>query len=509
MNNRVLLLILDGYGINESDYGNAIAAADTPNLDNFRRENPESRLDASGLAVGLMKGDMGNSEVGHLNIGAGRIVFQLNTMILKKIKDKTFFSNEVILEAINHSKQNNSNLHLFGLLSNGNVHSNINHLWALLKLCKQEGIQEIYYHAFMDGRDTLPHSGIEFMKEFQKKSKEIGIGKIATISGRYYAMDRDNHWERIEKAYKAIVHGEGEKFTDSVEAIRKSYDEKITDEFIIPKVMVENEKPVAVVKDNDAVIAFNFRSDRMRQITRTLKSPDFGKFPVKKFQNLKYVSFNEYDAKFNPYVQVAFRLPELKNILGEVISNNNLKQLRLAETEKYAHVTFFFNGGKEKPFKNEDRILVDSPRIPTYDMQPEMSAFKVKEKLINALKTNKYDLIVTNFANCDMVGHTGIFEAAKAAVEAVDKCVGEIIPNAKENGYNIILTADHGNAEKMLDEDGNVFTAHSTNKVPFVVSLISGKPLKLKDGILADIAPTVLKIMGIKQPAKMTGNSLM
>ena len=508
MKNKVLLLILDGYGINESEYGNAIAAAGTPNLDKFRSTNPESRLEASGLAVGLLEGDMGNSEVGHLNIGAGRIVYQVNTLIMKEIQDNSFFSNKALLNAIEHTKKNNSDLHLFGLLSNGNVHSNINHIRALLELCKQEKVRQVYFHAFMDGRDTLPHSGIDFMQQFLQKSNEIRIGKVATVSGRYYAMDRDNRWERIEKAYKAIVFGKGEEFTDPVEAIRKSYDGKITDEFIIPKVIIENEKPVACVKDNDAVIAFNFRADRMRQLTRSLVMPDFDEFSVKKFSNLKYVSFNEYDTKFDPYVEVAFRLPKLTNILGEVISGNNLRQLRLTETEKYAHVTFFFNGGMEKPFANEDRILVNSPRVPTYDMQPEMSAFEVKDKLIEALQSRKYDLIITNFANCDMVGHTGVFDAAKAAVETVDKCIGEIIPTAKKNGYAIILIADHGNAEKMLDENGNIFTAHSLNKVPFVVSLNSGKKPHLQDGILADVAPSILYLMNIQKPKEMTGKSL-
>ena len=394
-----------------------------------------------------------------------------------------------------------------GLLSNGNVHSNINHIWALLELAKMEGLEQVYFHAIMDGRDTLPNSGIGFIKEFQKKTEEIGIGKIATICGRYYAMDRDNRWDRIEKAYKAIVHGKGEEFTDPIKAIKKSYNNKITDEFIIPKVFTENEEPIAKVTDNDAVIAFNFRADRMRQITRTIKIPEFDEFKTDNFEKLKFVCFNEYDINFNDYVEVAFKLPKLENILGEIISANGLKQLRLAETEKYAHVTFFFNGGVEKPFENEDRILVKSPRVATYDLQPEMSANEVKDKLISALKGNEYSLIVTNFANCDMVGHTGIFDAAVKAVETVDKCIGEIIPVAKENDYNILLTADHGNADKMLDGNGNVFTAHSLNLVPIVISLLE-KNTEVADGKLADIAPTILKIMGIPQPDEMTGKCL-
>ncbi|MCK5050941.1 MAG: 2,3-bisphosphoglycerate-independent phosphoglycerate mutase [Candidatus Cloacimonetes bacterium] len=505
--NKVLLLILDGYGINEQKYGNAIAAANTPNLDNFRSQNPEGKLTASGLEVGLLDGDMGNSEVGHLNIGAGRVVYQMNSLIMKKIKENTFFKNKELLDTITHAKANNGKLHMFGLLSNGNVHSNINHIWALLKLAKMEGLEQVYFHAFMDGRDTLPNSGIGFIEEFQKKAEEIGIGKIVTISGRYYAMDRDNRWDRIEKAYKAIVHGDGEEFSDPIEAMKSSYDNDITDEFIIPKVITENNEPIAKVTDNDAVIAFNFRADRMRQITRAFKIPGFVEFKTINFEKLKFVSFNEYDINFNSYVSVAFKLPKLPKILGEVVSANGLKQLRLAETEKYAHVTFFFNGGVEKPFENEDRVLVNSPRVATYDLQPEMSAYEVKDNLISALKGNKYSLIITNFANCDMVGHTGIFDAAVKAVEAVDKCIGEIIPVAKENNYNILLTADHGNADKMLDENGNVFTAHSMNKVPIVISLLE-RNTAVADGKLADIAPTILKILGIPQPKEMTGKCL-
>lgn len=504
--NKALLLILDGYGINEEVYGNAIAAANTPNLDKFRSQNPEGRLVASGTDVGLLEGDMGNSEVGHLNIGAGRIVYQMNSLIMKSINDGSFYRNRKLIEAVDHIRSHNSKLHIFGLLSNGNVHSNIDHIWTLMKFAKQQGLNQLYFHAFMDGRDTLPKSGIEFTKQFQQKAAEIGIGKIATVSGRYYAMDRDNRWERVEKAYKAIVCGDGELFDDPVKAVRTSYEENITDEFIVPKVITENNQPVCVLNDNDAVIAFNFRADRMRQMTRAIKVPDFNEFKTEDLGNLKYVCFNEYDINFNQYVEVAFRLPKLKNILGQVISNKGLKQLRLAETEKYAHVTFFFNGGVEEPFKEEDRILVNSPKVATYDLKPEMSAFEVKNKLLNALQQD-YSLIITNFANCDMVGHTGVFEAAVSAVEAVDKCIGEVIPVAKENNFNIILTADHGNADKMLDENGNIFTAHSLNKVPITVSL-QNEQKPVKDGVLADIAPTILKIMNINQPEEMTGRSL-
>ncbi|HPR18824.1 MAG TPA: 2,3-bisphosphoglycerate-independent phosphoglycerate mutase, partial [Candidatus Cloacimonadota bacterium] len=488
--NKALLLILDGFGISASAYGNAVKAAQMPNYDKFYAENPHSQLSASGLDVGLLKGDMGNSEVGHLNIGAGRIVYQLNTLIMKTIEDGSFFQNPALLSAIEHAKRNNSKLHLFGLLSNGNVHTNINHLWALLKLCQDSGLDQVYYHAFMDGRDTLPHSGIDFMKEFLQKSEEIGIGKIATISGRYYAMDRDNRWERIEKAYKAMASGRGEEYSDPIQAIQTSYDAGITDEFILPKVMLENSKPVATIEDNDAVIAFNFRADRMRQITRAFKMPDFAQFGTKKYNNLKYVSISEYEKDFNQYIEVAFRLPKLKNILGKVVADQGLHQLRLAETEKYAHVTFFFNGGVEEPFPNEDRMLVHSPKVATYDLQPEMSAYEVCDNLVTALNSGKYDLIITNFANCDMVGHTGVFDAAVKAVETVDKCLGKVLPAALKNGFNILLTADHGNAEKMLDEEGRIFTAHSTNPVPVVVHSPQKKIENLREGILADISPT-------------------
>ena len=505
--NKALLLILDGYGINSKKYGNAIAAANTPNLDKFHTQNPVGKLTASGLDVGLLDGDMGNSEVGHLNIGAGRVVYQMNSLIMKKIDDKSFFENKEIIDAIDHVKIHKSNLHIMGLLSNGNVHSNINHIWALLKFAKVNGLEQVYFHAFMDGRDTLPNSGFGFIKEFQQKSKEIGIGKIATISGRYYAMDRDTRWDRVEKAYKAFVQSEGENFTDPIKAIESSYNDNISDEFIIPKVIVTNGKAVAKINDNDSVIAFNFRADRMRQITRALKITEFDEFPTEDLNNLKFVCFNEYDVKFNEFVSVAFKLPKLNNILGEIISKNGLKQLRLAETEKYAHVTFFFNGGVEEPFMNEDRILVKSPNVATYDLKPEMSAFEVKDKLISAINSNEYSLIITNFANCDMVGHTGFFDAAIKAVETVDKCIGEIIPIGKKNNYNILLTADHGNADKMLDSNGNVFTAHSLNKVPLVISL-TGNNLAVDGGKLADIAPTVLKIMGIPKPPEMTGKCL-
>jgi len=508
MKSKVLLLILDGYGKSDNVKGNAIAAAQTPELNKFRSVNPENILATSGHAVGLPEGVMGNSEVGHLNIGAGRIVYQMNTMIDKLIENEDFFSNQSLLNLINHVKVNHSDLHLFGLLSDGNVHSYNKHLWALLKLFRNSDLEKVYFHAFMDGRDTLPNSGIEFIKEFQKKAEVAGIGTIATISGRYYAMDRDKRWERNALAYNAIVNGEGEKYTDPVIAIASSYEQGITDEFIIPKVMMNGDEPVAKVKDGDGILFFNFRADRARQITQPFIYHEFNHFPAKLFHNLKFTSFSEYDQNFRPFVEVCFRLPELQNILGEIISKEGLKQLRLAETEKYAHVTFFFNGGKEEPFPGEDRILVQSPKVATYDLQPEMSAVEVKEKLIAAMGSDNYDLIITNFANCDMVGHTGIFKAAVKAVETVDTCMGEVAAAAKLNGYNIILTADHGNAEKMLDEQDNVFTAHTTNPVPVVVSLIDDEKIDLQEGILADLAPTILKIMNIEKPEEMNGKAL-
>ena len=504
--NKTLLLILDGFGNNPSKIGNAIKQANTPNIDNFFASNAVAQLETSGMAVGLAKGIMGNSEVGHLNIGAGRIVFQLNTMITKSISDGDFFHNNALNNAIEHSKKHNSKLHLFGLLSDGNVHSNDKHLWELLKLAKQANLEEVYYHAFMDGRDTLPSSGINFMQEFEEKAKEIGIGKIATISGRYYAMDRDNRWDRVKRAYDAIANSEGKRASKAIPAIKASYENNITDEFIEPTVITENNLPIASVSENDSIIFFNFRSDRAREITRCFIEPDFSEFEVNKYSNLKFVTFSEYAVKFNNWAEAAFRSPKLTNILGEVISNNNLKQLRLAETEKYAHVTFFFNGGSEEPFPNEERILIPSPSVATYDLKPEMSAIEVKDQLVNALNSNKHDLIITNFANCDMVGHTGIMEAAIKAVETIDACLGEIVIAAKQNKVNILLTADHGNAEKMLDENNNVFTAHSLNTVPIAISC--QKPISLKDGTLADIAPTILSMMNLQIPEEMTGKIL-
>jgi len=506
--NKAMLMILDGWGVNESKHGNAVAAAKTPNLDKMIKENPHNLLQASGLSVGLPENTMGNSEVGHLNIGAGRTVFQLNTMIDKEIETGSFYMNEALCSAVDHAKKHGSKLHLMGLFSDGNVHSSNKHLWELLRMAKLNQLEEVYLHAFMDGRDTLPNSGLGFMQGFQEKAKEIEIGKVATIIGRYYVMDRDNRWDRVQKAYDAMVNGKGIKADDPLQVIQASYDEKVTDEFILPCVMQQDGKPVAKIEENDAIIFFNFRADRAREITRSFIYNEFAEFQTTKFKNLKYVTFNEYDVKYGDRVEVAFRLPALTNILGEVVAAQGGKQLRIAETEKYAHVTFFFNGGSEVPNKGEDRILVPSPKVATYDMQPEMSANEVKDKLKAALLEDKYDLVIVNFANCDMVGHTGDFAAAVKAVETVDACVGELLPVAKEMKYNVLVTADHGNAEKLLDENENMFTAHTTNPVPFVVITDDGRKVDVKKGMLGDIAPTILKMMDIEIPQDMTGKAL-
>ncbi len=505
---RVMLMILDGWGYSPDKKNNAIAAANTPHIDKLFAENPHNLLKTSGLDVGLPEGIMGNSEVGHMNIGAGRVVYQLNTMIDNYIKEGEFYENAALNNAIKHSKQNKSKLHLFALLSNGNVHSNLSHIYALLELCNRNNFSEVYLHAFMDGRDTLPHSGLEFIRDYLSKSEELGLGKVATISGRYYAMDRDNRWDRIEKAYNAIVDGIGEEYESPIEAIKKSYEAEITDEFILPKVIIENGSPIAKVEDGDSIIFANYRADRTRQLTRAFIMPDFDSITAKKFKDLYFVSMSEYESTFTDYLKVAFYTPELTDILGEVVSKNNIRQLRLAETEKYAHVTFFFNCGNEVAFQNEDRILIPSPRVASYDLKPEMSAFQVKDALVEKIREHKHELIIVNFANCDMVGHTGVFEAAVKAVETVDDCLGVIIPEAEAQAYDIIITADHGNAEKMMDEEGNIFTAHSTNKVPIIVKLHTNEKYSVKEGRLADLAPTILKLLQIKQPEAMTGVNL-
>ena len=504
MKKPVILMILDGFGVGleAEKRGDAIKAAKKPNIDKLFAENPVTKIGASGLDVGLPDGQMGNSEVGHTNIGAGRIVYQELTRITKSIEDGEFFENEALLKAVDNAAQEGKALHIMGLLSNGGVHSHNTHMYAIVELAKKKGVKNVYVHAFLDGRDVPPTSGKDFVEECANKLKEIGLGKIATVMGRYYAMDRDNRWDRVEKAYSAMVYGEGNKACCPVKAVEESYANDVTDEFVVPTVCEEN----ATVKPGDSIVFFNFRPDRAREITRTFVDPEFKGFERKNgFFPLTYVCMTQYDASM-PNVEVAFKPQSLKNTIGEYISNKGMTQLRIAETEKYAHVTFFFNGGVEQPYEGEDRILVKSPAVATYDLQPEMSAYEVTDKLVAAIKTGKYDMIILNYANWDMVGHTGVFEAAVKAVEAVDECVGKVVTAIREMDGVALITADHGNADKMIDTDGSPFTAHTTNLVPFCVV---GYPCELREGgRLADIAPTMLKIMGLPQPAEMTGESI-
>lgn len=495
-----ILIIMDGYGINPETYGNAISAASKPNLDRLFAAYPHTKIGASGMDVGLPDGQMGNSEVGHTNIGAGRIVYQELTRITKSIQDGDFFENEALCNAIANCKAHDSALHLCGLCSDGGVHSHNTHLYGLLELAKRNGLTKVYVHCFMDGRDVPPDSGKGFIEQLCAKMKEIGVGTIATISGRYYAMDRELRWERVEKAYRAMTAGEGAFSECPVAAMEQSYADGVTDEFVIPVVC----NKAGMVQANDSVIFFNFRPDRARQITRAFVDPEFAGFE-RTLLPLTFVCMTQYDATM-PNVQIAFKPDSLELPLGEVLSKNGMSQLRIAEYTKYAHVTFFLNGGREVQYEGEDRILVDSPDVPTYDMQPEMSAYIVTDRVLEAIESGKYDMIVLNYANCDMVGHTGIFDAAKAAVEAVDACVGKVVDAILAKGGTALITADHGNADKMLEPDGAPFTAHTTNLVPF---LVVGADCKLKEsGVLADIAPTILKLLNIEQPAQMTGSSL-
>ena len=504
MKKPLTLIIMDGFGINPDSYGNAIKAAKTPNLTRLFGENPTTKIGASGMDVGLPDGQMGNSEVGHTNMGAGRIVYQELTRITKAFADGDAAQNEALVSAMDAAKKPGASLHLIGLLSDGGVHSHIGHLFGLLDMAKNSGVQNVYVHAFMDGRDVPPTSGKDFVAELQDKLTALGVGRIATIAGRYYAMDRDNRWERVEKAYAAMVYGEGAQNADPVAAVEASYAADVTDEFIVPVVCAGTD---GTIKKNDAVVFFNFRPDRAREITRTLVDPDFTGFTRKNgFFPLTYVCMTQYDATM-PNVQVAFKPQVLTNTLGEYLSKNGLTQLRIAETEKYAHVTFFFNGGVEKEYPGEDRALIHSPKVATYDLQPEMSAYQVCDEVVSRIKSGKYDVIILNYANCDMVGHTGVFEAAVKAVEAVDECVGRTVEATLAMGGTAFITADHGNADKMLEPDGSPFTAHTTNLVPFCVV---GTPCKLRTGgCLADIAPTMLQVLGLPQPAEMTGKSLM
>lgn len=499
------LIIMDGFGENKRHDGNAIYAANTPNLDKYMSECPNTVIHASGMDVGLPDGQMGNSEVGHTNIGAGRIVYQELTRITKAIEDGTLFENEALLGAMENCKKHGSALHLMGLLSPGGVHSHQKHLYGLLKMAKQHGIEEVHVHGFLDGRDVPPASAEEYIKELIEKEREIGVGDIATISGRYYAMDRDNRWERVSKAYDAIVKGEGKLFDSAVTAIEESYNDDVTDEFVVPSVITKDGEPIGKLKEHDSVIFYNFRPDRARELTRTIVDPDFNGFERKFFETY-YVTMTQYDATM-PNVHIAFKPESLSNTFGEYMSKLGKTQLRIAETEKYAHVTFFFNGGVEAPYEGEDRVLINSPKVATYDLQPEMSAPEVTDAVVERIKSGKYDCIILNFANCDMVGHTGVFDAAVKAVETVDSCVGRVVDALLEMGGEALITADHGNADQMIDyETGEPFTAHTTNVVPLI--LIGRKGVKLKTGRLADLTPTLLDMMGIEQPKEMTGESL-
>ena len=506
-NKQYILMIMDGVGLNDESKGNAFKLANTPNLDKLIAKYPNTYIATSGMAVGLPEGQMGNSEVGHTNIGAGRIVYQDLTRITKEINDGDFFKNEEFLKAIDNVKNNNSSLHLMGLLSDGGVHSHNSHLYALLKLAKEQGIENVYIHAFLDGRDTPPTSAIEYLKELEEKIKEIGVGKIATLAGRYYAMDRDKRWDREKLAYDAMVNGIGNKFKTVQKAVENSYEAQEFDEFVKPIVITDEEgNEIAKINDKDSVIFFNFRPDRARQIVRVITEPDFSEFETVKMNNLYFVTMTEYDETLN-HVHVAYKPQALKNTLGEVLSNRGYTQVRCAETEKYAHVTFFFNGGEEKQYKGEDRILVASPKVATYDLKPEMSAYEVTDKIIDAIESKKYDAIIMNYANGDMVGHTGIIEKAIEAVEALDTCVGKVISKLEEVGGEALITADHGNCEYMLDlKTGEAITSHSTFDVPLKV--VSDRVKSLKNGRRCDLAPTLLALMGEEKPSEMTGESL-
>ena len=504
MKQPLALIILDGFGCREETKGNAIAAARTPHLDHLMACCPHTRIGASGMDVGLPDGQMGNSEVGHTNIGAGRIVYQELTRITKSFDEGEALGNPALTAAMENARRPGQALHLMGLLSDGGVHSHIRHLYGLMEMARRFAVERVYLHCFMDGRDVPPTSGIEFIAALQQKIKELGLGQIATVSGRYYAMDRDNRWERVKLAYDAIVNGEGNKNPDPVAVMQKSYDAGVTDEFIVPTVVTEG----AGIKAGDSVIFFNFRPDRARELTRTLVDPDFAGFEREKgFFPLTYICMTQYDATM-PNVEVAYRPESLTNTLGEYLSRLGKTQLRIAETEKYAHVTFFFNGGVEAPYEGEDRVLIPSPKVATYDLQPEMSAYAVTDEAVRRIESGRYDVIILNYANCDMVGHTGVFEAAVKAVEAVDTCLGRLLAALEKAGGRAFLTADHGNADQMADENGAPFTAHTTNPVPFVA--IGFGDVKLRSGgRLADIAPTMLQAMGLPQPEEMTGRSLL
>lgn len=505
MSKTVLLTILDGWGAGGNCGKNALESAKTPTFDEVWSNNPHTKIHASGEYVGLPDGQMGNSEVGHLNLGAGRIVYQELTRINKSIREKDFFNNERFLNAVNHAKEFDSALHLMGLVSDGGVHSSMEHLFALIELAAQNNLKKVYVHAFLDGRDTPPQSAIKYVKQVDEKLAELGLPKVATVSGRYYAMDRDKRWDRVEKAYNCLTIGEGNNAETAEKAIEESYDKGTNDEFVLPTLTGVNDSRIS---DNDSVIFFNFRPDRAREITRAINDKNFDGFErTKTLKNIYYVCMTQYDETFG--LPIAFPPQKLTSILGDVLDKNGLKQFRTAETEKYAHVTFFFNGGVEKAYDSETRVLVDSPKVATYDLQPEMSANQVADKVVEAIHSNKYDFILVNFANPDMVGHTGIFEAAVSAVETIDNCLKRLVDAANKENVVMLITADHGNVECMSDpKTGAPFTAHTTNDVPFIV-LNYKKDLKLKeDGMLADVAPTILDILEIEKPEEMTGVSL-
>lgn len=510
MKKPLVLMILDGWGINPCPDYNAVAQARSPRLHQLLQEYPHVQIKTSGMAVGLPEGQMGNSEVGHLNLGAGRIVYQDLTRITKAIDDGEFFENAVLLDCLAKVKAAGGKLHLAGLLSDGGVHSHNTHLYALVELARQQGLQDVFVHCLLDGRDTPPQSGGGYLTELEAELQRIGCGKVATVMGRYYAMDRDNRWERVEKAYNAMVLGQGECRGSSAEAIQASYAAGVNDEFVVPCVICREDQPLAPIQDGDAVIFFNFRSDRAREITRALTFAQFDGFDRQRVPQLSaYVCMTEYDATFG--LQLAFGPEVLSNILGGVLSEAGLKQLRIAETEKYAHVTFFFNGGVETPFPGEERALIPSPKeVATYDQKPEMSAYLVAEELVKRLEQDCYDVVILNFANCDMVGHTGILPAAIKAVEAVDACVGTVVDKVLSLGGTLLITADHGNAEQMMDEKGEPHTAHTTNPVWLVLVDDNRKDAVLREGgKLADIAPTMLRLLGMPQPKEMSGESLL
>ena len=504
-----VLLILDGYGLREQTEHNAIALADTPVMDRLMEEYPFAKGNASGLAVGLPEGQMGSSEVGHLNMGAGRIVYQDLVRITKEIESGSFFENEALLKAMDNAKENGTSLHIFGLLSDGGVHSHNFHLYALLELAKRRGLNKVYVHCFTDGRDTPPESGKDYIRALQDEMDRIGCGRIATVAGRYYAMDRDNHWDRIEKAYRAITLGEGETADSAMEAVTQSYAKGETDEFILPTVVMENGAPTAVVGDGDSVVFYNFRSDRAKEMTRVFCCEAFDGFDRGPRKQVTYVCFTDYDATI-PNKEVAFEKEKMVNTFGEWLAVNGLKQARIAETEKYAHVTSFFNGGREAPNEGEDRFLIPSPQVATYDLQPEMSAQAVCDTLIDKIRSGEYDVIVANFANSDMVGHTGVEKAAVEAVECLDECIGRVVETIREVDGQLFICADHGNAEVMVNEEtGEPWTAHTSNPVPFILVNYDPAYCLREGGCLADIAPTLIEMMGMEKPAEMTGKSLL